>query len=237
MNVIIIGASSGIGRELSALYVRDGHTVGLVGRRAALLEELCVGYKGKGHYRAADVTDLPTARTAFDALCAEVGRPDTVVVCAGTGELNPGLDFGLEQPAILTNVVGWTHLVDLAWQTFVEQGYGHLVLITSVGGLRGEALAPAYSASKAYQMNYAEALRKRIWKQKLPLRVTDIRPGLTDTAMAKGDGLFWVMPVERVAWQIYRAIVRKTPVCTVSRRWRMVAWLVRRLPFWLYKCC
>lgn len=237
MNVVIIGASSGIGRELSALYVKNGHTVGLVGRRTERLESLCREYNGRGCYRAVDITDLPAARTALASLCAEMGCPDVVIVCAGAGELNPNLDFGLERSAILTNIWGWTHVVDWAWQAFVAQGYGHLVLITSVGGLRGESAAPAYSASKAYQMNYAEALRKRGWKQKLPLRVTDIRPGLTDTAMAKGEGLFWVMPVERVARQIYRAIARKTPVCTVSRRWRMVAWLVRHLPFWLYKRC
>ena len=79
----------------------------------------------------------------------------------------------------------------------VDHGGGHLVVITSVGGLRGGGAAPAYNASKAYQINYAEGLRQRAAKSGLPLPVTDIRPGFVATKMAKGEGLFWVMPVDR----------------------------------------
>lgn len=64
--------------------------------------------------------------------------------------------------------------------------------------------------------------------------MTDIRPGLVDTAMAKGEGLFWVMPVERVVAQIMRAIRRRRRVAVVTRRWRVVARLMRWLPEWLY---
>ena len=124
---------------------------------------------------------------------------DLCVVSAGTGDLNPGLDYALEEPAIRTNVVGWTAAVDWAYGRFEERGGGHLVVITSVGGLRGGGAAPAYNASKAYQINYAEGLRQRAAKSGLPLPVTDIRPGFVATEMAKGEGLFWVMPVDRVA--------------------------------------
>ena len=65
-----------------------------------------------------------------------------------------------------------------------QQGHGHLVAITSAGGLRGEPMAPAYSATKAYQINYMEALRKKAFINGEHIIVTDIRPGLVDTAMA-----------------------------------------------------
>lgn len=125
------------------------------------------------------------------------------------GDLNPGLDYALEEPAIRTNVVGWT-AAGSTWATAVseERGGGHLVVITSVGGLRGGGAAPAYNASKAYQINYAEGLRQRAAKSGLPLPVTDIRPGFVATEMAKGEGLFWVMPVDRVVEGIVRAIRR-----------------------------
>lgn len=70
-------------------------------------------------------------------------------------------------------------------------------------------MAPAYSATKAYQINYMETLRKKAFKSGGHITVTDIRPGLVDTAMAKGDGLFWVMPVNKVANQIISAIRKK----------------------------
>ena len=116
-----------------------------------------------------------------------------------------------------------------------QQGHGHLVAITSVGGLRGEPMAPAYSASKAYQINYMEALRKKAFKNGGHIIVTDIRPGLVDTAMAKGEGLFWVMPVEKVARQIISAIRKKKSKAYVTRRWHILAIINKNLPFFLYK--
>lgn len=100
--------------------------------------------------------------------------------------------------------------------------------------MRGSGAAPAYNASKAYQINYAEGLRQRAAKSASGVRVIDIRPGLVDTAMAKGEGLFWVMPVDRVVDQMLRALRRGGRVAVVTRRWRVAAWLLRLLPESLY---
>ena len=96
-------------------------------------------------------------------------------------------------------------------------------------------MSPAYSASKAYQINYMEALRKKAFKDNGNVLVTDIRPGLVDTAMAKGDGLFWVMPVEKVAKQICNAIKKHKSKAYVTKRWHIIAIIMRFLPYWLYK--
>ena len=117
---------------------------------------------------------------------------------------------------------------------FERQRGGHLVVISSVGGLRGSGAAPAYNASKAYQINYAEGLRQWVAKSGLPVTITDIRPGLVDTAMAKGEGLFWVQPVAKTVRQILRAVERRRHVAVVTRRWRIAAWLLRHLPESLY---
>ena len=156
------------------------------------------------------------------------------IVAAGTGDLNPDLDFTVEASAIRTNILGWTAVVDWACRLFERQRGGHLVVISSVGGLRGSGAAPAYNASKAYQINYAEGLRQRVAKSGLPVTITDIRPGLVDTAMAKGEGLFWVQPVAKTVRQILRAVERRRHVAVVTRRWRIAAWLLRHLPESLY---
>ena len=124
------------------------------------------------------------AVAALERLAAELGGMDLCIVCAGTGELNPALAYALEEPAIRTNVAGWTAAVDWACGFFERQGAGHLVCVTSVGVLRGSGAAPAYSASKAYQINYAEGLRQRFARLRIPVRVTDVRPGLTATAIS-----------------------------------------------------
>ena len=160
---------------------------------------------------------------------------DLAILCSGIGDINAKLDYAIERSTIDTNVVGWTFVIDLFYHIFEQQGHGHLVAITSVGGLRGEPMAPAYSASKAYQINYMEALRKKAFKSGGHIIVTDIRPGLVDTAMAKGEGLFWVMPVEKVANQIVAAIGKKKSKVYVTRRWHILAILNKYLPYCLYK--
>jgi short-subunit dehydrogenase len=231
---IVIGATSGIGRALAERLAAEGYRVGVTGRREALLEELAASRPGSFCYAAADIMDPAAACAALERLAGELGGMDLCVVSAGTGDLNPGLDYALEEPAIRTNVVGWTAAVDWAYGRFEERGGGHLVVISSVGGLRGSGAAPAYNASKAYQINYAEGLRQRVAKSGLPVTITDIRPGLVDTAMAKGEGLFWVQPVAKTVRQILRAVERRRHVAVVTRRWRIAAWLLRHLPESLY---
>ena len=231
---IVIGATSGIGRGLAERLAAAGWRVGAVGRRETLLRELAATTPANMLYAVADVTQPTACIAALTALVERMGGMDLCVVCSGTGELNPTFDFALEEPAIRTNVLGWTAVVDWAYGWFERRGGGDLAVVTSVGGLRGSGAAPAYNASKAYQINYAEELRQRAAKSASGVRVTDIRPGLVDTAMAKGEGLFWVMPVDRVVDQTLRALRRGRRVAVVTRRWRVVAWLLRLLPESLY---
>ena len=235
MNIVIIGASSGIGKALFEKYASEDNRIGIVGRRANLLDNLSLKYPSKTISAKADITNLEEVNRAINALHKEMEYIDLAILCSGIGDINAKLDYAIERSTIDTNVVGWTFVIDQFYHIFEQQGHGHLVAITSVGGLRGEPMAPAYSASKAYQINYMEALRKKAFKNGGHIIVTDIRPGLVDTSMAKGEGLFWVMPVEKVASQIIEAICKKKSKAYVTRRWHILAIINKNLPFFLYK--
>lgn len=235
MNIIIIGATSGIGKALFEKYTTDGNRIGIVGRRTILLDELSKQYPGCTLTATADITKQDEVERAIHDFTKEFGHLDLAIVCSGTGEINPTLDYALERPTLNTNVIGWTFVIDTLFHLFEQQAHGHLVAITSTGGLRGEAMAPAYSATKAYQINYMEALRKKAFKAGGKVIVTDIRPGLVNTAMAKGEGLFWVMPVEKVASQICAAISKRKSKVYVTKRWHVLAIINKNLPFTLYK--
>ena len=235
MNIVIIGATSGIGKVLFLKYANADNRIGIVGRRANLLDELSRKYPSKTITAKADITNLEEIEQAINALHKELEHIDLAIVSSGTGEINAELDYNVERPTIDTNVTGWTFVIDTFYNIFEQQGHGHLVAITSTGGLRGEPMAPAYSASKAYQINYIEALRKKAFKSGSRIHVTDIRPGLVNTAMAKGDGLFWVMPVEKVASQIISAIRRQKSKTYVTKRWHVLAIINKNLLFDLYK--
>ena len=231
--VIIIGATSGIGKGLAERFLREGNTVGITGRREDKLQEICSQNKNC-FYSVSDVTkDTDTVRQLSN-LVNRVGGMDILIFCSGIGELNPELDYLLEKPTLLTNVIGFTNVVDWAFHFFQKQEWGHLIVISSVGGMRGEGIAPAYNDSKAYQINYTEGLRKKTAKLPYPIYITDVRPGFVDTAMAKGEGLFWITPLDKAVQQIYRAILRRRKVAYVSKRWKYVALLLRMIPASIY---
>jgi short-subunit dehydrogenase len=231
---IVVGATSGIGKGLAQYLLEKNYIVGITGRREDLLEELVVQAPASCFSQKIDVTETDTLVQKLEALTTRLGGLDLLIISAGTGDLNEKLDFEIEKKTIATNVVGFTGIADWSFHYFEKQQSGHLVAISSVGGIRGSGMAPAYNASKAYQINYLEGLRQKATKLGGHISVTDIRPGLVDTAMAKGEGLFWVMPVEKVVHQIALGIDKKKPIVYVTRRWRIIAGILRVLPAFVY---
>ncbi|NOQ25887.1 MAG: SDR family NAD(P)-dependent oxidoreductase [Bacteroidales bacterium] len=231
---IIIGATSGIGKKLAELLVDNGYKLGITGRRSELLSKLKAKNPELIISKSFDITDLETSIKSLNELEKELGGLDLLVLSSGTGDLNQSLDFEIEKRTINTNVLGFTNIADWTYKYFENQKYGHFVTITSVGGLRGSRIAPAYNASKSYQMNYLEGLRQKASKLKDPIIITDIRPGLVNTEMAKGEGLFWVMPVDKICRQIFKTIKKKKKVVYVSKRWGFIARLIKLLPRFIY---
>lgn len=227
---IIIGATSGIGRKLAEIFISKGYLVGITGRRTALLEEMKAANPEQIIYKTLDIQDTESIDNHLTELTSELGGLDILILSSGTGDLNPELSFDSEKNTINTNVLGFTAIADWTFNYFLQQKSGHFAAISSIGGLRGNSIAPAYSATKAYQINYLEGLRIKASKSKLPVFISDIRPGFVDTAMAKGEGLFWVVPVEKAAKQIINAIDQKKKVTYISKRWIIFACLMKLLP-------
>lgn len=233
--IIIIGATSGIGKALAALLVSKGYLVGITGRREGLLSQLAATCPGQYRFRPFDVTDTGSAPAHLEKLVAAMGGVDAVVISAGGGDVNHSLDFEIERGMIALNVDAFTCLADWAFNYFKHQGYGQLVAITSVAGIRGSRQAPAYSATKAYQINYLQGLRQKARKEQTGIVITDICPGFVDTPAAKSPVRFWVAPVPKAAKQIYRGLRKRKKVVYITGRWRIVAWLYRWLPNWLHE--
>lgn len=232
--VLIVGASSGMGRELALKFAEKGFLVGITGRRKTLLQEIQARHPNSIGIRSFDCISMENA-FELEQLKDEMKGIDILILCAGNGEINKSLDFGLERDTNTLNVQAFTQICCWAFNYFIQRCSGHLVAITSIAGLRGGRVAPAYNASKAYQIHYLEGLRQRVNRLKLPIHITDIRPGFVDTAMAKGGRRFWVVPKEKATRQIFNHIQKKSEIAYISKRWRLIAWLFKLLPAWLYK--
>ena len=231
---IIIGASSGIGMQLAKLMSKDCIEIGLTGRRTELLDKLASELPCKTTTKYMDIKDTQEAMKALSDLVNEMGNVDLIFVSSGIGHINLDLDWNLEQETIKTNVLGVTSIINTAIKYFVNKKSGHLAVISSVAALRGSAGCPAYNASKAYLSNYIEGMRCKVEKEKLNVAVTDIKPGLVDTAMAQGEGLFWVMPLDKAAKQIYNALMKRKSEVYVTKRWGLVGFLLKIMPKFLY---
>ncbi len=232
---IVVGASSGLGRGIAELLAADGYRVGITARRSELLEGIRLTQPEHFLASSFDVTQLETATGKLDALVVALGGLDMVVISAGGGDLNDALDFAVEKKMIDLNVAAFTQLADWAYRFFRLQGYGQSVAISSIAGIRGMRHAPAYNASKAYQISYLEALRQKSNYLKLPITVTDIRPGFVDTPNAKGDGRFWQASVMKASRQIYAAIRTRKKVAYITHRWWLIAMIMKIVPRFIYE--
>lgn len=235
-NAIVFGATSGIGKSITRILIKEGYKVAITGRRLEKLEELKKEFLDQILVKQNDIQQIEDVEKVFNEIVLEFKTIDLVIQSSGVGFVNPKLDWDKEQQTILTNVLGVTKLYVLAYKLFKEQQFGHLVGISSIASIRGSRAAPDYFASKAYQKSYLEGLyikTKSIKSKKV--FITDIRPGFVDTPMALGDQLFWMVPLEKAAIQIYSAIKKKKRVAYISKRWQLVAWVLKIVPAWILK--
>ncbi len=232
--VIIIGASSGIGRELAKLYALDKWLVGVTGRRKELLDELQQQFPDHIITECFDVTRNENTEHLKNLL-QQLGGMDLFIYNSGYGEPSKTMDWKIDQQTTLTNVNGFAETVNFAFNYFVKQGYGQIAGTSSIASNRGNSWAPAYSASKAYMSTYMEGLHMKAAKLKLDISITDIQPGFVKTKMAKGYGQFWVAPVDKAARQIFNAIQHKKRRAYITRRWWLIAKIMKWMPYWIYK--
>ena len=230
MKAIIIGASSGIGRELAKILSHEGYEIGVIARRKDLLISLQDEIRSPIFIQPADISHPEEAMVLLKTLIKEMGGADLAILSSAVGFLNPELDWNKDKETIEVNVLGFCAMANVFMKHFLSQGHGHLVGISSIAALRGSG---SYSASKAFVSNYLEGLRHQMAKEKKAITITDIKPGFVDTAMAKGS-TFWVAPVKQAAERIVRAIQKKKSHAYITSRWRLIAWLLKGMPNFIY---
>lgn len=232
--IIIIGASSGIGKEMATIYANRGDKVAITGRRKELLEELEKAYPDNIYSFCFDVT-RPGNQEHIENIIKELNGLDLLIYNAGFGDAKRDLDWEVERQTTLTNVYGFVEIINYIFTYFSNQGRGQIGLTSSVAALRGNSWSPAYSASKAFMSNYAEGLNIKADRMKKDIVVTDIRPGFIDTKMSKGNSRFWIATPQKATRQIVDALDRKKRIAYITRRWWLIAQIMKLLPYSIYR--
>lgn len=216
---VIVGATSGIGREVALLLLQKGWQVGVAGRRQEALQALCEAHPGQTQYEVIDIT-RPQAEEKLLALVDKLGGMDLYFHASGIGFQNQALEAETELRTLQTNGEGFVRMTGAAFRYFAAQGGGRLGAISSIAGVKGLGAAPAYSATKRMQNTYLDALAQLAHMRKLKIRITDIRPGFVDTALLGDKPYPFTMPPAKVAREIVRSLER-------GRRSRVIDWKYR----------
>ena len=236
---IVIGATSGMGRQVAKLLGNEGgYKVGIVGRRQHLLESLQKEISTQTFIKKIDVTRHDLAINQLIELIEEMRGLDLIVISISAFlDKTATNSHELNSKIIDVDVKGFWTMADIAIKFFVYQNYGHLVGISSIDGLRGNAKGPVYSAAKAFVSRYLEGVRNKMIQNKVTVYVTDIIPGWVDNESKKFSGkpgTYWVASTEKAAQEIFEAIQQKKSIAYITKRWKLIAWLMELMPDCIY---
>ena len=174
---LITGSTRGLGRALAEAVLAAGHKLVATGRDPGQLKDLVVHYGDQVRAIALDVTDEQAATGAVAEAIEAFGRLDVVANNAGYGDVCPIEDMSMTEfrAQIETNLFGVVHVTKAALPFMREQGSGHILQFSSVGGRMGPIGRAAYAAAKWGVEGFSEVLSKEVGP--LGVKVTIIEPG------------------------------------------------------------
>ena len=240
---IIVGASDGLGAALARRLAWEGFSLALLARRKEKLEALCAELNASmgavsAYAYVHDVSHQDEVPQLLRRIVADLGGLDLVIFCAGINRPPGGIDkynFENDREMIETNLIG-----AVAWLTPVAEMFhaaraGQIVGISSVAGDRGRVGNPGYNTSKAGLATYLEALRNRLTRD--GVNVLTVKPGFVQTDMlkaAQGSTPF-VIPPEKAADDIWKAIRKCKQQIYTPARWRWIMLAIQHTPSFIFR--
>ena len=238
--ILIVGASSGVGRALAMELAHEARPIAALARRTESLEALAdevlekVGARRIVPY-AHDVTDLESVDPLFTKIEADLGEVDELHYVSGVMPDVAIDEYPTDKDALMvqTNMVGCMAWVNAAARRFAPRRAGHIVGVTSVAGDRGRRDRPGYNASKAGQDTFLESIRNRLWRD--GIRVTSIRLGPVETPMTEGIDAPGMISAEAAAKAIVKARSKGKPIAYIPGKWRPIMFVIRSIPGFLFR--
>ncbi len=233
--IIIVGASSGIGREVALNFIKDGWHVGLAARREAPLRELKEQFPSQVEYELLDIVQ-PDAPDKLHSLITRLGGMDIYFHCSGIGHQNTRIDIEVELQTIRTNALGFTQMIDTVYNYFKQNKQaGQIAVVSSIAGTKGLGVSPSYSATKRYNNIYIDCLDQLARMQEVKISFTDIRPGFVTTALLD-DGQHYPaqMTVEYAGKKIFNAVKKRKRVAIIDWKYAIMVFFWQLIPRWLW---
>ncbi|MFZ8167976.1 SDR family oxidoreductase [Alteromonas macleodii] len=237
-NILITGASSGLGKGMAIEFAKQGCNLALCARRFENLEKLkdelhSINPNIDVYIRSLDVNDHDTVFEVFDAFKADMGTLDRVIVNAGMGKgasIGTGYFHANKQTAV-TNFVSALAQCEAAMAIFRAQNSGHLVTISSISAVRGFRRAmTVYAATKAGLTSMTEGIRMDVMNT--PINVTCIHPGFIRSEInEKVEKVPFIVDTDVGCRAMVNAINKeKANAFVPSWPWAIFHWIMRIAP-------
>lgn len=239
MNIIITGASSGLGMGMARLFAKQGHNLALCARRydrlTILQQELeHLNPEISVQIAALDVTEHDNVALTFEAFRQAFGVIDRIVVNAGIGRGHPlgSGKINANVSTAQTNFVAAMVQIESAMVIFRQQQHGHLVAISSVSAYHGLPKAQTvYAATKAGVSALMQGLRVEL--RQSPIKLSLIHPGYIRTEINDfAPSMPFEVDVDTGSTAIVNAMNSGRFATSVPRwPWSVIGWCLRHLPF------
>ena len=237
-NILITGASSGLGKGMALEFAKQGKNLALCARRIERLEELksellAVNPNISVYIRPLDVNDHDSVFETFKAFKADMGQLDRVIINAGMGKgasIGTGYFHANKQTAE-TNFIAAIAQAEAAMEIFREQNSGHLVTISSISAVRGFRRAmTVYAATKAAITSLSEGMRLDVMNT--PIKVSCIHPGFIRSEINETvEKVPFIVDTETGCRALVKAINKEQANSWVpSWPWAVLHWLLRVAP-------
>ena len=235
----IIGASTGIGREVARHLSQEGHRVALSARTKPALEELVktLPQPDESLVAACDVTDPGSLQKAFKQITKAWGGLDVMIFAAGvyTPMMLKDFNLGICQDVLNVNLTGAFNVFDVMKESALNPNTPlHLVWVASVAGYRGLPSGAAYGASKAGLINFVEAQRTEL--RKCNTKVQVVNPGFVKTRLTNKNtfDMPMIMTPEKAAEKIVRGMKKRRFEIAFPWAFVLIMKTLSLLPNWLY---
>jgi hypothetical protein len=240
-NIVIVGATSAIAEHCARIWLLSGPAnLTLIGRNAARTEKIAADLQVRSPESAirvieTDFLNPSVIKQTVDDIATQ-GAIDIVLIAHGllAEQQDCQTDLNLCREVLEINGISPVLFAEAFATLFANAGQGTLALIGSVAGDRGRKSNYVYGAAKGMVTRYAQGLQHRFAGS--DVKVVLIKPGPTDTPMTthlKAQGAK-LTPVEDVAQGIVDAINRGQAVAYVPGKWRLIMWVIRHLPRFIF---
>lgn len=241
MNVVMLGATRGMGRAVARRLAHRGDRLFLLGRDLVQLERSAAdlevrGARGRVGFAACDLAEPEGFDAALDAADNELQSFDTFVLTAAEFGTQDDLeaDHDRARHLLTVNLANTIALCEAVRERLLARGGGTLCVFSSVAGDRGRKPVGIYGASKAGLSHYLESLDHRY--RGAGLVTVTVKPGFVRTSMTEGlDAPPFAGEPDEVAAVVVKAIDRGTPVVYAPPIWGVVMGAIKALPRWIMR--